>query len=299
MTTAQVIQLTHCVDESLIARLFARFRGRYGNLWTNRATCDEDWEFIMLDWLDELSKFSFDQVRAAVNKTLTEFKEYPPTLGQLADLCLRESGVPNPSELMRDMVVRDFNHPMVKMMYDKIGSWTLVNGKEEDISRKVKEYYPSVCSEFHTEPQKAWALLEEYNAKPKELPPPNKIPSKEESLAFRQCMNKCYEILKANKSQARDDILREFDQDKIKKGHKKFDQAVFNDYKKYLLSFSENDVIKLKPSQAYDRMKCLAEIDVSRHLKERGYNPNPQGKDEDVPKRKYGGFKEYKNWVCD
>jgi len=300
MTTAQVTQLTHYVDESLIARLFARFRGRYGNLWTSRATCDEDWEYIMVDWLEQLSKFSIEQVRAAVNKTLTEFKEFPPTLGQLVDLCMKESGVPSQQEVIRLMVARDFSHPLVKMVYDKIGSWTLTNGKSEEIERKVKEHYSESRSNFYIEPEKSWAQLESFNAKPKELPAPSKIPTTSESKSFKECMAKCQEILRDKKIAGGGQTYKHFDETKIKQGHKDFDQAVFDEYKEYLMGIPETETMILPPIYLLARNRFLNMRDQKAWLLKQGYieeknrTPQEQGRTGNgKPTRMY------KNWHGD
>lgn len=304
MTMAQVTQLTHSVDAALIARLFGRFRGRYGNLWTSRASHDDDWEYIMDDWLEELSKFSLDQVRAAVNKTLTEFKEYPPTLGQLVDLCMKESGVPSQQEVIRLMVARDFSHPLVKMVYDKIGSWTLTNGKTEDIERKVKEHYTPAIAEFHVEPQKAWAQLETFNAKPKELPAPSKIPSTSESKAFRECMSKCQEMLQSKKIAIEGKTYKQFDANTVKRGHKDFNQAFFEEYRDYLLSIPETETMILPPVYVMERNKFLNMRDQSEWLKKQGYVPPREREGFASPKdsdRKTQGRPQpiYKNWAHD
>ena len=304
MTTTAVIQLTHCVDASLIARLFSRFRGRYGTLWTSRASNDEDWEFIIEDWLTELSKFSIDQVRAAVNKTLTEFKEYPPTLGQLVELCMKESGLPSMQEVIRLMIARDFNHPIVKMVYDKIGSWTLTNGKADEIERKVKEHYSSLRAEFHVEPQKAWSHLEEYNAKPKQLPPPDKIPSNEERKGFKERMAEYYQKLEELKVNVEGKTYREFDENAIKPKHKDFNQMIFNDYIDYLVSIPDSDIMILPPQYMFDRMRFIGMKEQPENLRKQGYVPpkerdtfaSPKGSD------RSGNGKPtriYKNWTND
>ena len=300
MTIAQVTQLTHCVDESLIARLFARFRGRYGNLWTSRATCDEDWEFIMEDWLIELSKFSIEQVRAAVNKTLTEFKEFPPTLGQLVDLCMKESGVPSPQEVIRLMVARDFTHPLVKMVYDKIGSWTLTNGKSEEIERKVKEHYSEARSSFYVEPAKAWLQLESFNAKPKELPPPDKIPTAKELKSFKERLAEYQQKLEEAKINCNGIPYKEFDEKKIKVGGRDFDQAVYNEWRDYLMSITEEQTMILPVKYLYERNRFLNMRDQKKYLEKAGYvadanrTPQEQGRSGNGKPTKI-----YKNWQGD
>lgn len=294
MTTPQVIQLTHCIDLALIARLFARFRGRYGNLWTSRATCDDDWEFIMDDWLQELSKFTLEQVRAAVNKTLSEFVTYPPTLGQLVELCMKESGVPEAHEVIRLMVARDFSHPLVKMIYDKVGSWTLTNGKSEEIERKVKEHYQSTRAEFYVEPKKAWEQLESFNAKPKELPEPPKIPSNEERKGFKERLAEYYKLAEEGRTKLNDLKPIEFDEREIKPGGKQYAA-----YENYLLSVPEHLVLGLPPKYAYDRQRILNKKETVKHLKEAGYVPysEREGFDDLKTSDKIKPTRMYKNWV--
>ncbi|HHT9109560.1 MAG TPA: hypothetical protein ACFYDZ_00205 [Candidatus Brocadiaceae bacterium] len=292
-----VIHITHCVDIALIARLFARFRGRYGALWISRATCDDDWQYIMEDWLEELSRFTLSEVRAAVNKTLTTYKDYPPTLGQLVDLCLKEAGTPEPNDVVRMMVARDFSHPLTKMIYDKIGSWALTNGKEEDIQRKTKEYYTDCLSDFHAEPKKAWAQLESFNAKPKELPPPSKIPSASERKGFRERMSEHQERLENLKLNCVGKPYREFDEKEINPNNRYFKPEVYAQYRAYLLSIPEEDVLILPAVYAYDRSRFISAKEQPEMLRKAGYIPTPQGNNFDSTRASGGPKKDYKNWA--
>lgn len=297
--TSTVIHMTHYVDKALVARMFGRFRGRYGNLWTSRATCDEDWEFIIEDWFDELSKFTIDQVRAAVNKTLSIYKEYPPTLGQLVDLCMKESGVPSVQEVIRLMVARDFSHPLVKMVYEKIGSWTLSNGKEDDLQRKAKEHYTEALANFHVEPKKAWAKLEAHNAKPKELAPPPKLPTQEERKNFKDRLTEYQQKLEDEKLNCKGVPYKEFEKSKIKKCSRNFDQAIHDEYREYLLSIPEEKTMILPSTYLYDRNRFINAIEQPLLLKKMGYNPNPQGNAFEGRSGANRPEKVYKSWVVD
>lgn len=300
--TSTVTQLIHCVDNALITRLFMKFKARYGTLWTSRASSDEQWEFIIDDWREELEKFHIDAVRAAFNKTLSTYKEFPPTLGQVVDLCMKESGVPSVQEVIRLMVARDFSHPLVKMVYDKMGSWTLTNGKEEDIHRKAKEHYAEARADFHTEPAKQWARLEEYHAKPKELPPPDKIPTNEERRGFKERMADYQQKVDEEKGKLKDDRQREFDYSKLKPGGRDFDKLLFSEYRAYLIGIPETMVLSLSVQDAYARMKFLSMVEQEEHLKKSGYVPNSQREEVQAPKtsdRNGRPTKIYKSWTND
>lgn len=298
--TSTVIQLTHCVDMETISRLFVRYKGRYGGLWTCRAGSDQEWQWVMEDWLEELSRFSLEVLRSAFKKSLTEFTTAPPTLPQLVELCMKESGIPDHNEVIRAMVARDFNHPIVKMIYDKVGSWTLNHGKSEDIERKVKEHYMSARSEFHIEPKKAWTQLAAYNAKPKSLPAPSKIPSTSESKAFRECMNECHKILTNKNTDIPHKTYKEFDENKIKRGHKAFDQTVFDDYKAYLLSIPEEKATLLPLAYMWDRTRLISQREQGEHLRQAGFVPHANRQSSEPPRSGNGKpTKIYKNWNRD
>ncbi len=300
--TSTVIHMTHCVDIELVARLFARFRGRYGNLWTSRAICDEDWEFIMEDWLEELTKFTIEQVRLAVNKTLLEFTTYPPTLGQLVELCMKESGVPESHEVVSLMVAREFSHPIVKIIYEKVGSWMLNNGKNEDIERKVKECYTSSKSEFYIDPQKAWLDLEYFNTKPKELPSPDKIPTNEERIDFKERRAEYQIKVDEEKENLKDKRQREFDYSKLKPGSRDFDKLLFSEYQAYLVGIPETMVLSLSANDAYARMKFISMIEQTENLKNIGYVSKNQQEGLTSNKTSYRNgqpTKVYKSWTND
>jgi len=296
--TNTVIHMTHSVDERVIQKLFAKFSIRYGALWTSRLGENGNWKDCEDDWLEELNQFTFAQLRAAVKKALALYIEYPPTLGQLIHLCMKESGVPDAGDVIKMMVSRDFSHPIVKMVYDKIGRWTLTNGKAEEVERKVKEHYSTACSDYHVEPQRAWLQLEEYNAKPKELPPPSKIPSTSESKAFRECINKCQEILQSKKIIGGGKTYKRFDENKIKKGHREFDQAVFDEYKSYLMSIPETETMILPPVYLMERNKFLNMRDQAEWLRKSGYIPPNERDGREAPRASNGKpTRVYKNWA--
>src|SRR5436190_23589733 len=106
MNTVQY--LNNFVDRNLVQKLFVRFSVKYGNLWTSRLGEHGDWKACEDDWLQELSVFTVKVLVNAVKKALIIHKDFPPTQGQLIDLCLKESGVPPIDEIVNLMISRDF-----------------------------------------------------------------------------------------------------------------------------------------------------------------------------------------------
>lgn len=300
----QVAYMTHSVNREIITRLFAKFANRYGKIWTTRLGEDGDWNACADEWLEELQQFDLAVLRQGVNVALGIYKDYPPTLGQLIDLCMKESGVPEISKVIRMMTNKDFSHPVVKMIYDKIGSWKLSNGSEKEIINLVREHYDRMINTFKTEPQNCWQKLTDYNAKPNELPPPDKKSTGKERKSFEERMVEHHKMANEAKEKLKDNRKREFDYSKLKPGSREFDELLYSEYKAYLIGIPENMVLALSVQDAYARMRFLAKCDQDEYLKEVGYVP-PNQRDgfasSITSDRKTNGRPQpiYKNWAHD
>ena len=283
------------IDKNFVVKLFGRLRGRYGQLWTCRAKVDEDWEFIIDDWFMELSKFSLSAVREAVDEVLILYKDYPPTLPQLLDSCLKASGIPAANDLLGMLVNKDFTHPIVKLVYDKIGSWKLANGTEKEIYQRISEHYDNAVVEFKNNPQTCWQKLESHKAQLLlESPIPEKIPSKAESKAYKDCIEECRRILNSERETLIPLDIPEFDKSKISKGGEQYDE-----YCKYLLSVPDNRVLSLPPIYAYDRQRLLNANNTARHLREAGYTPTANRPNVEKRSNAAAPVKIYKAWMND
>lgn len=283
-------------DKTLVVRMFAKFSSRYGQLWTSRARVEADWEFIIDDWFTELSKFSLGIVRKALDATLSIYKDYPPTLPQFLELCLKASGVPSAHDITRMMVNKDFSHPIVKLVYDKIGSWKLANGTEREIGQKVSECYDPALAEFKKNPAVCWEKLESHKAQlALDAPEPTKIPSAQERKSFAERMEEYKKIAEGEKTSSNDLFIPEFDRNKNNKGGDQYD-----DYCKYLLSVPHHNAVSLPAAYAYDRQRLLNEQDTAKHLREAGYVPEDQRTNNQKAKVIRGKPTQvYKSWMND
>jgi hypothetical protein len=161
--------------------------------------------------------------------------------------------------------------------------------------------YDSCVADFHCDPKPHWEKLTTYNNQLKlEAPPPSKIPSASESKAFRECMNKCQEILKGKKISGGGKTYKHFDENKIKRGHREFDQSVFDEYRDYLMSIPETETMILPPVYVMERNKFLNMRDQAEWLKKHGYIP-PNQRVQEEPQRSGNNkaTKIYKTWGND
>ena len=297
MTSVATVS-TRSIDRDLIRKLFVKFSSVYGHLWSSRHKADDEWLDCIDTWLDGLKGFEFDILRKAVSQVFLIHKKHPPTLGELIDLCLKISGVPSEDEIIKRISARQFDHPMVKLVYDRIGSWAWSNGSAEEIRRKTRTAYDECLVEFRANPNALWNKLSEHNATPA-IEAPSKTLTRDEHIGWKERMKEYERRAHEGKMQLKDQKHPEFPEDKIKVGSRNFDKEVYEVYRRYLMSVPEELVLSLSIQYAYARMKFLAEIDTARHLKEAGYNPNPQGGDKTPPRGSNESQKVYKNWTGD
>lgn len=296
--TNQVTSLTRSVSKEIVKKLFVKFSAVYGNLWSSRAKSEAEWEMCAITWYEALQHFDLFTLKQAAADSFIDYKDFPPTLGQLVSLCMKKSGIPCEIEVINLMVRREFNHPIVKLVYDKIGSWTLTNGKSDEIKSRTKAVYTECLIQFRRNPDESWGMLETHN-NTKALPEPEKIPSVQERKVFKERMAEYQRLSEDSKTKLKDQKHPEFPKDKISIGGRNFDKYVFEEYRRYLMSIPETLVLSLSVSYAYARMKFLAELEVAAHLKKCGYNPTPQGQDKEPPRRSGEPQKVYKNWSGD
>ena len=285
--------MTRSVDRAIIEKLFDKFSLKYGNLWRGRLGENGSWKACEADWLEALQEFDLQTLKKAVKQCFLIYRDFPPTQGQLIDLCIKESGVPLEDEIMNLLVKRDFSHPIVKMIYDKIGSWTLSSGKEHEVRRKIKDYYTYAVIDFRENQDLAWNKLNAHKEQlALEAPIPPKVATNSERKGFKERLAEYMAIAEEGRQRLKDTKPIEFDEKQIKKGGTQFDE-----YNKYLLSVPEHLILGLPPKYAYDRMRLLSKNDTAHHLREAGYVPENQREGNEAP-RNTGGrpTKMYKTW---
>lgn len=295
--TSTVTQFNYSVNRELIKKLFTKLSSVYGQAWSNRHKSAEEWEECCSTWFDGLKEFEVDVIRKAVAQAFLVHKDFPPTLGQLIDLCLAQAGTPSESEMLNLLVRREFKHPLVKLCYDKIGSWALSNDKETELKSKLSNVYQEAMINFRADPQAQWQKLEEFNKQnePKALEAP-KIPLRGDFKGWRQRLAEWEEMAKAQKVKIDPVEHPAWNKEELVRGSKKFNENTFLERRKYLISLDEYVASTLPHEDQYDRIRFLREIEGVERLKQNG---NSQGSNQN--KNSSTSFKSskvvYKEWM--
>jgi len=273
--------------------LYLRFAAIYDHKFV-KSYHDEDFNSLWEnEWCCGLEDVKVNTIKEALDYCRKNL-EWPPSISEFIKICESYAGVPSLSDCVKAAMRREFNHPLALMCYQSVGNWAMTHETEKALESKFKSAYAESLTKFRETQEHSWGLLEAYNQRPKELPAPNKIHSAGESKAFRECMNKCQEVLKGKKILGGGKTYKQFDENKIKKGHREFDQAVFHEYKFYLMSIPETETMILPPVYLMARNKFLNMLDQPKWLKKQGYIP-PNQREEHESTRTLKPTRVYKN----
>lgn len=285
------------VDSEVVEKLFRRFSVRYGALWTTRLRNDEDWIFCHQEWLSELCGFTVEDFTKAVIKALAENKEYPPTLGQLIDLCLQASGIPSANDISQEIARKEFTHPLTKLIADRIGSWDLKNSSADAIKKRIDGLYTESLVDFRDNPDGLWKRFNDYQQQ-KQLPPPEPI-KVTEVKSFKERMFSYQKMADEAKSKLPEQKHPEYAEEKINPTSRFFDKEVYESYKSYILSVPEEHVLGLPVKYAYDRTRFLTNIEAQGLTKDSTRYSDSTHSEKTKSRYSDGPTKIYKNWGSD
>ena len=119
--------------------MFTRFRIIWGEKWTKNFE-DDSLQLAMAEWSQAINGID-EQI---MEKAIIECKmnlEWPPSIAEFIGICEKQCGVPTWEEIIQLAIRRDFSHPIVKMVYEKVGSWNFANNTEKELREKVKSAY--------------------------------------------------------------------------------------------------------------------------------------------------------------
>jgi hypothetical protein len=118
-------------------------------------------EIVIKEWSSGLAGIDGAQIKAALDHCRMHL-EWPPSIAEFRRLCFMAGGLPSPFELMQKAIRREFDHPLTKMVFDKIGSWSFRNDTEKALTAKIDSYYKYCMAEFSADPQYCWKVFNEW-----------------------------------------------------------------------------------------------------------------------------------------
>lgn len=256
--------------------LYLRFCAIYDHKFVKNYHDDDFKSLWAYEWSTGLVGVSALVIKGALEYCKKSL-EWPPSIAEFRKICESGSGIPNSDEALNLAVQRNFNHPIVLIAYEKVGSWAMKNDSSTQLKIKFQSAYEYALNKFRLEEKNCWNQLECFNAKPKELASPEKIPSTQEIKSFSAMLEKYRKIAADEKAKHGEDCYRQFDEKKINTRLRTFDKDVYEEYREYLLSIPEEKALILPVKYLYDRNRFILAKEVELEHKNRGTHANPQG----------------------
>ena len=148
------------INLDLAKKLYIRFATLYGEKFTKNHVNDEYVKIWWQDWAEGLLGIDVTHVKNAVDYCKLNL-EWPPSLAEFIKICEKSSGMPTYYEAMQAAIRRDFYHPIIKILFDRIGSWDIQHDNEEVLLRKFKQLHSEEANKYRLNIQKEARLLED------------------------------------------------------------------------------------------------------------------------------------------
>lgn len=142
------------LTKALHMRFMSIFGEKFLKLFTNDGFVQIWWE----EWSLGMAGIDPQHIKAALDHCRLNL-EWPPSIAEFRRICEQSNGLPSVDDAFNLALRRDFTHPLVKAVFDQVGSWSMTRDKEDDLKRKFKSAYEKVLQgERH--PQKAISVDE-------------------------------------------------------------------------------------------------------------------------------------------
>lgn len=275
--------------------LYCRFSVIYGDKFV-KANHDNYFKSI---WYEEWTSGMTGICVSAIKDALAYCKinlDWSPSIAEFRRICENANGVPSSSAALQSAIRREFNHPIVSIAYEKVGSWAMKNDKEGILAGKFQVAYTEALNEFRVAPNKAWEILEKAN-KQCALPEPlSKIPSAAECKKFSERLVQYREMAKEAKSKLEAKDHPTWPKEAITMGHGQFNESIYNERRSYLLKTDEYLAGTLSRDDWYDRIRYKRELEAQEAIKNNKPRVDEQVNEKTQQSRYSSPRSVYNNW---
>jgi hypothetical protein len=134
MITIEVIQM-----------LYLRFCDIFGEKFKNGRSLEETNRWYQ-EWHEGLIDINPKNLKDAISYCRNEL-EWSPSIAKFRKICQQIEGIPSPEECMQAAIRRDFYHPLIQKIFDKVTSWNMGRDSESDLLKKFKTYHEEILTE--------------------------------------------------------------------------------------------------------------------------------------------------------
>lgn len=114
---------------------------------------EDNLDIALNEWAEALINIPPEAIKEAINYCRDNL-EWPPSIAEFRKYCQKYQGLPTIDEVLKQSIERNFYQPIVKIIFDKIGSWAFSHDSEKELRKKIENEL------FEISNQKQWMLLE-------------------------------------------------------------------------------------------------------------------------------------------
>jgi hypothetical protein len=130
-----------------IKKLYAHFSSIWGNSFISNHKNDESIKLWIEEWYLGLAGVPVETFNEALDKCRISM-DWSPSIAQFRKLCEKASGMPSEEELYLCVIRRDFKHPLVQLIRDRIGDWSISRDTEKEVRKKFKLAYDDEMAKY-------------------------------------------------------------------------------------------------------------------------------------------------------
>ena len=248
------------LDLKLTKILFLRLTTIYGDKFVKNYPNEQIREIWYQDWLDGLSDVSTVDIKEAIKQCKLNLT-WPPSLAEFRDLCDKSAGYPSQRETLESIINKNFTHPIIKICFDRIGSWKISNLKENDLMKIVRDVYQEAVNEFRNSPESSWVELQSFiSSEAIQSKGLEKELTVVEIIGFKKKLDewrKKAEIENSENKKKNHVFHPVWDVSKYDPLSRSFDVDYADKRKQYLISLDETSACYLDRSDLYDRIRFI------------------------------------------
>jgi hypothetical protein len=130
-----------------IRKLYLHFSAIWGNSFTTNHKTETSVKLWIEEWYMGLAGLPVETFKIALDNC-RDMLEWSPSIAQFRKLCEKASGMPSEEEIYLCVIRRDFKHPLVQLIRDRIGDWSISRDTEKEVRKKFKLAYDDEIAKY-------------------------------------------------------------------------------------------------------------------------------------------------------
>jgi|ERR1700722_681562 len=113
------------------------------------------------EWAESLNGIDIKYIKSGIEHCKNKL-EWPPSIAEFIGICDKLSGFPTYESTLQAAIRKEFTHPIIKLTYDSVGSWSMSHDNEDILYKKFKIAYDDAVTTFRLNRMRGLPQIEPY-----------------------------------------------------------------------------------------------------------------------------------------